>query len=368
MITHAYYVLAGAYILLTLLTDTRFFTGILIYFEYISIAMILYIIICLMLNLKAGGVGNFLSFFGILILCLTAVNDILYYRGIWIIDPVAGHYFLTPVGMTFFVFCNALVVSVEYVDTETALMDERRQSDALTESNAALDRINRMKTEMIAVVTHETMTPLAVLSGYAELVARELRRKGVDEQTAKDLDNIAEETQRISWLMDELQSHARKQDSRISRTRLALTELIDGAARLYKPILERKKITLDIHIPKELPDVYGCASEITQVLFNLLQNARNHTENGKVTITVAAEKEYIVIDVADTGSGILPELLPLVFEHGVSGTASGTGLGLYICREIIDRHNGVIEIKSEQNKGTTVRFTLPVWTEGLKLG
>lgn len=246
---------------------------------------------------------------------------------------------------------------------ETTAMEKSMRERALAAENAVLDRHNRMKTELIATVTHETMTPLAVLSGYAELIAGELRRKGVDEQTAKDLDNIAEETQRIAELMDELNSQAREQDSRRSKSGLNLNKLINGAVRLYTPILARKDTVLSIDVPDGLPDVYACASEVTQVLFNLLQNARNHTENGEVCIVAVNRDGFIAVTVSDTGGGIPPKLLPHVFERGVSGSESGKGLGLSICKDIISSHGGTIEITSELRKGTAVRFTLPVMKE-----
>jgi hypothetical protein len=97
------------------------------------------------MNLEAGGIGNFLSFLGMLVLSLTGVNDILHHMGVHLINSVTGLSFTAPIGMTFFVSCNAIVVSMEYVDTETALMNERRQSETLATENAALESTNRLE-------------------------------------------------------------------------------------------------------------------------------------------------------------------------------------------------------------------------------
>ncbi len=156
-----------------------------------------------------------------------------------------------------------------------------RKEQAAEAEKDTLERLRRMEASLIANIAHETKTPLAVLSGYAELIAGELREKDVDEQTAKDLDNIAEEAQRVSRLMDELNSHTLAKDDSPAKTRLCLTGIIEGAARLYTPILERGENTLAVRLPDGLPDVYACAGEVTHVLFNLLQNARNHTDNGE---------------------------------------------------------------------------------------
>ncbi len=241
--------------------------------------------------------------------------------------------------------------------------DIKIQEQILASELAAYDRQGKMKEELIATITHETLTPLAVLSGYAELVAMELRRKGVDEQAAKDLDNIAEETQRISWLMDELQNHIRSEDHRRHKTKLDLSKLIVGVVRLYTPIMARIYTEINLNLPDDLPNVYACASEITQVLFNVLQNARNHTEKGKIKISAETKLDSVLVTITDTGSGIPDQLLPHVFERGISDNKEGNGLGLPICKEIIENHNGEIYIKSEYGKGTTLCFTLPIWKD-----
>jgi signal transduction histidine kinase len=96
-------------------------------------------------------------------------------------------------------------------------------------------------------------------------------------------------------------------------------------------------------------------------MFNLLQNAKKHTEQGSVTIKANSGDcgKIIVVTVTDTGTGIADSLLPQIFERGVSG-GDGSGLGLPICKEIIQSHGGEIRIESEQNKGAAVTFTLPV--------
>ena len=97
-------------------------------------------------------------------------------------------------------------------------------------------------------------------------------------------------------------------------------------------------------------------------MFNLLQNAKNHAEQGQVTIAAKAEKNFIVITVADSGTGISAELLPRIFERGVTGR-NGSGIGLSVCKEIIENHGGEVSISNEKN-GTLVKIILPIYTEG----
>jgi signal transduction histidine kinase len=93
-----------------------------------------------------------------------------------------------------------------------------------------------------------------------------------------------------------------------------------------------------------------------------MSNAAENLQGGKITVTAALNESgsFIIVRVKDNGSGIAPELLPRLFERGVSGRG-GTGYGLFICKTIVDAHGGNIEIDSESNGGTTVTFTVPVY-------
>lgn len=360
-ITRTYYAMTVLYTLVTLVTPTTIFSRLLIGFEAASVLMIVYILIRLGIQLGKKKPQNSLAFLGILVVSLFGVNDILGTNQVTFLGHIANQFFTTPIAMLFFVFCYGLVLSLEYAETERVMLLARESERSLAADNAALNRLGRLRNDLIATVSHETRTPLAVLSGYAELISMELRKKGVDEQAACDLDNIAVEAQRIGLLMDELQQMTMQRDEDTGKTRLELSGVIEAAARMYQPILLQKGDILKIDLPEDLPAVYASAGEMTQVLFNLLQNARNYTENGQIHIRAWTEKDFVVVELADTGAGIPAELLPHIFERGISGHEDGNGLGLTICKEIIEGHGGSVKVKSESGKGTSVRFMLPVY-------
>jgi signal transduction histidine kinase len=139
---------------------------------------------------------------------------------------------------------------------------------------------------------------------------------------------------------------------------LDLAILLKTIAEAYQVVLEKDGNQLIVNITPDLPPVYGDADLLIQVTANLLSNARAHMKDGKVTITALALNEYVTVTVSDNGTGIPAEILPHVFERRVEG-ASGMGIGLSICKEIITSHNGTIEIESEIGKGTTVMFKIP---------
>lgn len=177
-------------------------------------------------------------------------------------------------------------------------------------------------------------------------------------QTAKDLDQVADEVQRITAIMEEMQNFSKEKD--MGKAPLQLADIIRSCRRLYAPILQRNDIRLKVHCPEDLPLVYGNAGELTQVLFNLLQNAKTHTESGTITISAEVKSDFIQVSVTDTGTGVPAELMLHVFGRGVSG-GDGSGIGLAICKEIIDAHGGTISIKNAMDTGTTVVFTVPLY-------
>lgn len=239
------------------------------------------------------------------------------------------------------------------------LFAAQRAEQKLAMENTTLERINRMKSELMATISHEARTPLAVLASYAGLVSMSLKRKGTDAATAADLDKIVSEAQRVADLIDSMQKLTLHDKETASRIPLDCAELIQQVARLYHPLLHRNGVALHLRLNEEL---WVCANpqELTQVVFNLMQNAKNHTEQGCITIQGTRKNGIITVAIADTGSGIAPGLLPHIFERGVKDAEGGTGLGLALCKEIVEAHGGTIHIASR--KGTTVTITLPEYT------
>jgi len=135
--------------------------------------------------------------------------------------------------------------------------------------------------------------------------------------------------------------------------------LLQSAADMLRIHLQERGNILKTNIEEGLV-VFADADLLSQVIINLIQNARQHTENGVVMLGAAREAGAITVTVRDNGSGISPELLPRVFERGVSD-GGGKGLGLHFCKTVIESHGGAIWIESEAGKGTAVYFTLPAY-------
>ena len=144
-----------------------------------------------------------------------------------------------------------------------------------------------------------------------------------------------------------------------------LDALVRKTVETYFAVLNKNHNRLILRIPIDLPKVHADSTRLQRVFVNLISNALKHTKDGTVLIKAEAGDETVTVTVKDTGCGISPEDLPHIWERYYKGKHSetGTGLGLFIVRFIVESHGGTINVESEQGKGTAFTFTLPVAAE-----
>jgi two-component system sensor histidine kinase ResE len=143
--------------------------------------------------------------------------------------------------------------------------------------------------------------------------------------------------------------------------RLDIAEVVRKTAERLRPLASDKSIKIGVSLEAPLY-VQGNETGLERVITNLLQNAIEHTpKNGSITLTTSMEADKAIVSVSDTGSGIGEKDLPHIFERFYKGeSASGSGLGLSIVKELVNQHKGEIDIKSTNGKGTTITMKLPV--------
>jgi signal transduction histidine kinase len=171
---------------------------------------------------------------------------------------------------------------------------------------------------------------------------------------------IQDEAMRLGLMINGMVELAVMSGSLASRTRLDFADMLRRRAETARQGVEGKRNTLRVEIAPDLPHVYAVPEQLERVPVNLLQNAVNATEDGEISLAATLDGNYITVKIRDNGTGISAELLPRVFERGVSGKG-GKGYGLSICKTIIEAHGGAVAIESEPGKGTTVTFTVPVY-------
>lgn len=224
----------------------------------------------------------------------------------------------------------------------------------------------KLRSEFIANVSHELKTPMVMLSGYSEALLDDIV---TDPEEIKEMIGIIkDESDRMNTMVNELITIARM-DSRSDFFNIEendFGQLLDKlGSRFRHEMLENG---IDFSIIREEGDLTFefDFDKLSQVLTNLLDNAIRYTSEGdRITITAGATTRNVTIEVADTGTGIRPEHQQRIFERFYKVDESrtrgqhGTGLGLYIVKSIIERHNGTIDLESTFGEGTSFRITLP---------
>ena len=208
--------------------------------------------------------------------------------------------------------------------------------------------------EMGAMLAHEIRNPLAGIKGFAQII----EKKPQDERNGDFAQRIVSETLRLETLVNELLSYAKS--DRESMGTVHLAELISHTTALLRSEAEQHQVKIISECQEDI-QLYGNRDRLTQVLLNVVKNAiQAVTEGGTVLITVDTDGKNAKIKVSDTGSGISEEVMSRIFDPFFTTKARGTGLGLALCRKIVEEHDGEISVQSVVGEETSVSITLPI--------
>lgn len=232
-----------------------------------------------------------------------------------------------------------------------------------------LSEIERLKTDFLAKITHDLRSPLSAISGTVEIVHDGLHGP-VNAKQQRSLTIALQNVDVLAGLINNMLDVTKMEAGRMeySFEPVDLKEAVESAVRLQQPTAEGFKVRLRAEAPGGLPAVRADGQALGRVLANLVSNALKCTpEGGSVTVRAAAEGGGARVSVADTGIGIPPEKMERVFSKFTAIHAPGelpqrsvgTGLGLTICKEIVEAHGGRIGVESRVREGTTFHFTLP---------
>ena len=239
---------------------------------------------------------------------------------------------------------------------QSRLEDQMRRSERLAAISV-----------MAAGLAHEINNPLAIIGNRIECMQRDVRDKWSDTSLAADLDVLQQHVARLRELTTSLLRFAR--DDRGDAGPVALGALAESTVALLHRTMAMRRLHLQLHIKPGVPDVIGYEKAIETVIVNLLLNAADATPpDGTVTLSIrcSADGEAVEIEVRDTGHGLAPELRERVFDpfFTTKGPGHGTGLGLTVCRSIVDRHGGVIAVDTPPDGGCRFVVTIPLQPMG----
>jgi signal transduction histidine kinase/CheY-like chemotaxis protein len=253
------------------------------------------------------------------------------------------------------------------------LADAEQARETAEEADAA-------KSAFLSTVSHELRTPLTSVLGFAKIIKKRLEERifpivqsddrkvrSTIQQVEDNLKVVVSEGERLTQLIDDVLDLAKIEAGKLEwkSEPVAIADVIERATAATSSLFEQKSLPILKDIEADLPALTGDRDRLIQVVINLISNAVKFTSSGSVTCRARLQDGAIVVSVVDTGMGIAPADQPKVFERfkqvgdTLTDKPKGTGLGLPICKEIVEHHGGRLWVESELGKGSTFSFALP---------
>lgn len=355
---------SAVFSVLCLTVDTVLLSWMLMPFEVFFTLAIIYL--CVRFIMKVPGmvkedkfqIEQTVSLIGFVFFMAATVNDALHHLSVPYYLGIKNSFIMTGLAMLIFSFFQMTAMFYGTMRETAIARDRERRAEA---ENEVLSEMNRLKSAFYTDMSHEMKTPLTVIAVNAQFAAQNIGAGVVDEETVMDLNAISAEAKRLAQMVTSLVGIGRMQGDEYGR--FLLTPLLNETAHIYQSLFARRKNILSVEAASDLPFIKGSTDQLMQVLINLLSNANRHTYGGVVIVKAEIQDGQVRVSVTDNGEGIAPELLPHVFERFCHGEKGGSGLGLPICKTIIEEHGGKIGIESKEGVGTQVWFALPIKEE-----
>jgi signal transduction histidine kinase len=231
-------------------------------------------------------------------------------------------------------------------------------NERLNQTMEELRELDKRRNILISTMGYELRTPLNLIIGFADILLKEYSG-AINKEQAEQLMIIKNNSRHLLSLINDVVEIGRIEltRERLSLTNLNLNRLISEIIGSFKPAVEKKGLSIETIIPDRI-EIFSDEKKIRQILINLLSNAIKFTEKGGIRIEVVDAQDFVDIIVQDTGCGIAQEDMKYLFEpFGITHfknrpVVEGTGLGLYICKRIVNLLKGEIFVESQQNKGT----------------
>jgi len=278
---------------------------------------------------------------------------------------------------------STIASSVGVALRNATLFEEVKLAKREAESASRLaEKANEAKSAFLSTVSHELRTPLTSVLGFAKIIQKRLNEKifpivdKSDAKTEKTISQISEnlhvvisEGERLTHLINDVLDLAKIEAGKMdfNQENVSLPEVAERAIAATTALFDQKALKLIRKIDTTIPEIIGDKDKLIQVIINLISNSVKFTDEGAITCSVFKQNNELIVSIADTGIGIAPEDFDAVFEQfkqvggdTLTDKPKGTGLGLPICKEIVEHLGGRIWLESERGKGSTFSFALPI--------
>ncbi len=251
------------------------------------------------------------------------------------------------------------------VENAVLYAELQERAETLQRAYDELAKIDQLKDELVQNISHELRTPITFIKGYVSLML-EGDMGDITPRQRSSLDIVSNKTEQLIHLVNGILTLQTLTAEMLNVEPISPILLVSRAVDGAIPAAQQSGLVIVSDFPSQMPDIEVDPAQITQVLDNLLNNAIKFSPNGgTITVRLGTEKDMVRVEVSDTGIGIPADKVDRVFDRffQVDGSSTrrfgGAGLGLSICKQIIDAHGGELGVESEVGKGSTFAFTVP---------
>ncbi len=251
------------------------------------------------------------------------------------------------------------------VENAVLYAELQERAETLQRAYDELAKIDQLKDELVQNISHELRTPITFIKGYVSLML-EGDMGDLTARQRNSLDIVSNKTEQLIHLVNGILTLQTLTTEMLNVQSISPIILVSRAVAGAIPAAQQAGLDIVSDFPSTMPDAEVDPAQITQVLDNLLNNAIKFSPHGgTITVRLGTEKEMVRVEVSDTGIGIPADKIDRVFDRffQVDGSSTrrfgGAGLGLSICKQIIDAHGGELSVESEVGKGSTFAFTIP---------
>lgn len=352
-------------IITTLFTQPVFFQALFFNVFLLTIPTFFYMIYVISKSIRNNNRNAKVNLIGMGLIFLAFFNDFAigqnWYQSIPLMLPAVGVY----------VIIHVILMSKNFAETTQQTEQQNKQLLALNASNeelaVELQNEIKQKDEFLANTSHELRNPLHGIINIAQSILRN-RSNHLDEKAQTDLELQLTIGHHMSRTLEDLLDITRLKEHRIQlqRERLNIQSVSAGVVDMLRVLTQNKNIQIEVRIPRNFPSVAADKNRLIQILFNLLHNAVKYTEEGTITIEADVQEGQAHIHIADTGVGMKEETLRTVFDQykqddsSITAIGGGLGLGLSICKQLVEMHGGTIQARSILGEGSIFTFTLPL--------
>ncbi|PAV27673.1 hypothetical protein CIL05_20695 [Virgibacillus profundi] len=358
-------------IITTLFTQPVFFQALFFNIFYLAVPTFFYMIYVISKSIRNNNRNAKINLIGMGLIFLAFFNDFAigqnWYQSITLMLPAVGVY----------VLIHVILMSKDFADSVRKTEQQNKQLLALNSSNEELtiqlQKEMKQKDDFLANTSHELRNPLHGIINIAQSILHN-RPNHLDEKTQKDLEIQLTIGHHMSRTLEDLLDVTRLKEHRIhlQRERLDIQGISAGVVDMLQVLIENKNIQMEVRIPSDFPILAADKNRVIQILFNLLHNAVKFTDEGTITINADVQEKKAHIHITDTGIGMNEKTLRTIFDPYEQGDSSitaiggGLGLGLSICKQLVEMHGGAIKVNSVLGEGSVFTFTLPLAEESFE--